>query len=333
MEKKDTRDIILLTVLSFILSCFSVGSLVFTFPLLLLSKRYPKKITDTACVAVMVLAAGKQLYTSRDVLMNSLTYFFVGNNLFIPFALILGAMVWMHTKGEDVVKRLIYTIVPTLVLFILFAVVYTISPQSAQGVLSTYREIFVALFSEIFQLSSEALNTMFDMVLEMMLSLVIPLVFINIVVVHYLYEASKNGNDVNFDKKIINFSLPYSFIYAFLGLWTIMLLKRFVSIPMSVNVIVNNLALLVTLFYGMQGFSIILYNLRRKGSTLSGTRMMGFLILSMILLPGINAILVLALVGVGVVNTWIELRKPFKESLIWRLFSIRTLSTSVKRVM
>ena len=316
MEKKDTRDIILLTVLSFILSCFSVGSLVFTFPLLLLSKRYPKKITDTACVAVMVLAAGKQLYTSRDVLMNSLTYFFVGNNLFIPFALILGAMVWMHTKGEDVVKRLIYTIVPTLVLFILFAVVYTISPQSAEGVLSTYREIFVALFSEIFQLSSEALNTMFDMVLEMMLSLVIPLVFINIVVVHYLYEASKNGNDVNFDKKIINFSLPYSFIYAFLGLWTIMLLKRFVSIPMSVNVIVNNLALLVTLFYGMQGFSIILYNLRRKGSTLSGTRMMGFLILSMILLPGINAILVLALVGVGVVNTWIELRKPFKESLI-----------------
>ena len=333
MEKKDTRDIILLTVLSFILSCFSVGSLVFTFPLLLLSKRYPKKITDTACVAVMVLAAGKQLYTSRDVLMNSLTYFFVGNNLFIPFALILGAMVWMHTKGEDVVKRLIYTIVPTLVLFILFAVVYTISPQSAEGVLSTYREIFVALFSEIFQLSNEALNTMFDMVLEMMLSLVIPLVFINIVVVHYLYEASKNGNDVNFDKKIINFSLPYSFIYAFLGLWTIMLLKRFVSIPMSVNVIVNNLALLVTLFYGMQGFSIILYNLRRKGSTLSGTRMMGFLILSMILLPGINAILVLALVGVGVVNTWIELRKPFKESLIWRLFSIRTLSTSVKRVM
>ena len=316
MEKKDTRDIILLTVLSFILSCFSVGSLVFTFPLLLLSKRYPKKITDTACVAVMVLAAGKQLYTSRDVLMNSLTYFFVGNNLFIPFALILGAMVWMHTKGEDVVKRLIYTIVPTLVLFILFAVVYTISPQSAEGVLSTYREIFVALFSEIFQLSNEALNTMFDMVLEMMLSLVIPLVFINIVVVHYLYEASKNGNDVNFDKKIINFSLPYSFIYAFLGLWTIMLLKRFVSIPMSVNVIVNNLALLVTLFYGMQGFSIILYNLRRKGITLSGTRMMGFLILSMILLPGINAILVLALVGVGVVNTWIELRKPFKESLI-----------------
>ena len=316
MEKKDTRDIILLTVLSFILSCFSVGSLVFTFPLLLLSKRYPKKVTDTACVAVMVLAAGKQLFTSRDVLMNSLTYFFVGNNLFIPFALILGAMVWMHTKGEDVVKRLIYTIVPTLVLFILFAVVYTISPQSAEGVLSTYREIFVALFSEIFQLSNEALNTMFDMVLEMMLSLVIPLVFINIVVVHYLYEASKNGNDVNFDKKIINFSLPYSFIYAFLGLWTIMLLKRFVSIPMSVNVIVNNLALLVTLFYGMQGFSIILYNLRRKGSTLSGTRMMGFLILSMILLPGINAILVLALVGVGVVNTWIELRKPFKESLI-----------------
>lgn len=316
MEKKDTRDIILLTVLSFILSCFSVGSLVFTFPLLLLSKRYPKKVTDTACVAVMVLAAGKQLFTSKDVLMNSLTYFFVGNNLFIPFALILGAMVWMHTKGEDVVKRLIYTIVPTLVLFVLFAVIYTILPQSAEGVLSTYREIFVTLFSEIFQLSNEALNTMFDMVLEMMLSLVIPLVFINIVVVHYLFEASKNGNDVNFDKKIINFSLPYYFIYTFLGLWTIMLLKRFVSIPMSVNVIVNNLALLVTLFYGMQGFSIILYNLRRKGSTLSGTRMMAFLILSMVLLPGINAVLVLALIGVGVVNTWIELRKPFKESLI-----------------
>lgn len=311
MEKKETRDYILLIALSFFLSVFSVGSLVFTLPLLFLSKRYPKKATDTACVAVMVLTAGKQLFTSRDVLMNSLTYFFVGNNLFIPFALILGAMVWVNSKGMEVVKRLLFTMLPAFILFVLFAVIYTIFPQAAMAVKDTYREIFVSLFTQIFQMSSETISLMFDIVLELMLSIVMPLIFLNIVIVHYYFEAFSHKLDENFDKKVSSFTLPEVFIYFFLGLWTIMLLKRFVDIPGSVNVVINNLALTCTLFYGIQGFSIILYNLKRKGSMISGIKLMGFLILLMMLLPGINMILIFALIGVGVLNTWIELRKPF----------------------
>ena len=57
--------------------------------------------------------------------------------------------------------------------------------------------------------------------------------------------------------------------------------------------------------------SILLYNLRRKGSNISGIKLMGLLIILMMLLPGINMILIFALIGVGVLNTWIELRKPF----------------------
>ena len=311
MEKKETRDYILLIALSFFLSVFSVGSLVFTLPLLFLSKRYPRKATDTACVAVMVLTAGKQLFTSRDVLMNSLTYFFVGNNLFIPFALILGAMVWVNSKGMEVVKRLLFTMLPAFILFVLFAVIYTIFPQAAMAVKDTYREIFVSLFTQIFQMSSETMSLMFDIVLELMLSIVMPLIFLNILVVHYYFEAFSHRQDENFEKKVSSFTLPEVFIYIFLSLWTIMLLKRFVDIPGSVNVVINNLALTCTLFYGIQGFSIILYNLKRKGSLISGIKLMGFLILLMMLLPGINMILIFALIGVGVLNTWIELRKPF----------------------
>ena len=311
MEKKETRDYILLIALSFFLSIFSFGSLVFTLPLLFLSTRYPRKATDTACVAVMVLTAGKQLFMSRDLLMNSLTYFFVGNNLFIPFALILGAMVWVNSKGMEVVKRLLFTMLPAFILFVLFAVIYTIFPQAAMAVKDTYREIFVSLFTQIFQMSSETMSLMFDIVLELMLSIVMPLIFLNIVVVHYYFEAFSHRQDENFEKKVSSFTLPEVFIYFFLGLWTIMLLKRFVDIPGSVNVVINNAALTCTLFYGIQGFSIILYNLKRKGSLISGIKLMGFLILLMMLLPGINMILIFALIGVGVLNTWIELRKPF----------------------
>ena len=311
MEKKETRDYILLIALSFFLSIFSFGSLVFTLPLLFLSTRYPRKATDTACVAVMVLTAGKQLFMSRDLLMNSLTYFFAGNNLFIPFSLILGAIVWVNTKGKECVKRLLLTMLPALILFLLFVGLYTIFPQTAETVKESYREIFVALFTQIFKMSTESISTMFDIVLELMLSIVLPLVFLNIVVVHYYFESFTHRLDESFDKKVISFNLPEVFIYFFLGLWTIMLFKRFVSIPMSVNVLLNNLTLTCTLFYGLQGFSILLYNLRRKGSAISGIKLMGLLIILMMLLPGINVILVLALIGVGVLNTWIELRKPF----------------------
>ena len=311
MEKKETRDYILLIALSFFLSIFSVGSLVFTLPLLFLSKRYQKKATDTACVAVMVLTAGKQLFTSRDVLMNSLTYFFMGNNLFIPFALILGAMVWVNCKGMDSVKRLLLTMIPAFLLFVLLAVIYTIFPQAAMAVKDTYREIFVSLFTQIFQMSSETMTLMFDVVLELILSMVLPLIFINIVVVHYYFEAFSHKQDEAFENKVSSFTLPEVFIYFFLGLWSMMLLKRFVDIPMSVNVLINNLTLTCTLFYGLQGFSIILYNLKKKGSYISGIKLMGLLIILMMILPGINMILLFALIGVGVLNTWIELRKPF----------------------
>ncbi len=309
MDKKEARDILFMTVLSFILSMFSIGSLFFTLPLLLLSKRYPKRSTDTACVAVLVLAVGKQLFDSRSILMNSLTYLFVGNNLFIPVSLILGAMVWVHTKGMDVMKRMLLSIIPSFAFFLILSAVYLALPEDASYVVSGYREVFTALMSGLLDVSSEVLDMTFDIMLEMMLSIAVPLVFINMMAVHFISESGAHRFDEGFDEKLSRFSTGDKFIYAFLACWTLMLLKQFLSLGTALSVIINNVTLTLTLCYAVQGFAIMLYNMRKRGSRIRGSKLLGFLFLAVFFLPGINAVLIIALPLTGVLENWIRMRK------------------------
>lgn len=309
MDKKKAGDVIFMTALSFLLSLLSVGSLFFTLPLLFLSKRYPKRCTDTACVAVLVLAVGKQLFDSRSILMNSLTSLFVGNNLFIPVSLILGALVWVHTNGMDAPKRMIASVLPSFVLFLLLTAVYLALPEDAAYVVNAYREVFTSLMSGLLNVSDEVLNMTFDIMLEMMLSIALPLVFINLCTVHFIFESGVHRFDEGFDERLSRFDLGDNFIYVFLALWSVMLLKQFVSMGTALSCIINNVTLTVTLLYAVQGFAIILYNMRKKGSRTRGSKLLGFIFLAVFLFPGINAVLIMALPLTGVLETWIRMRK------------------------
>ena len=309
MEKKEIRDVLIMSIAGFILSMFSIGSLFFTLPLLLLSKRYPKRSTDTACVAVLVLAVGKQLFDSRSILMNSLTYLFVGNNLFIPVSLILGAMVWVHTKGMDAFKRMLFSVLPSFVLFLILGAVYLALPENGQSVVNAYREIYTSLMSAFVDADSAVLNMTFDIMLELLLSIAIPLVFINLCTVHFIFEAGAHRFDEEFDERLSRFTAGDRFIYAFLASWTVMLIKQFVSFGEFANLLINNITLTLTLVYAVQGFAIVLYAIRRKGMKIRGSKLLGFLFLAIFLLPGINAVLIIALPLTGVLENWIRMRK------------------------
>ena len=96
LEKGDVLRVAANVVIAFILHELPIGSLFFTLPLLMLDKRYPKKITDTACVAALVLVLGRNILYNLDILNQSLTWVFIMVNMFIPLSLVLCAVVCVN---------------------------------------------------------------------------------------------------------------------------------------------------------------------------------------------------------------------------------------------
>ena len=69
-------------------------------------------------------------------------------------------------------------------------------------------------------------------------------------------------------------------------------------------------AICTILVYFLQGFAIVDYRLWRRGGRMTSFRLAGWLLLILILVQVLNAILVFGLALLGVLENWINLRKP-----------------------
>ncbi len=308
-------EVIVMIVISFVLSLLPVGDIVFTFPLLMLSKRYPKKTTDTACVAVMVLVMLRTLWTNREVLSEPLTWVFSLVSLFIPFSLILGALVYVNAKRGMPVRSILYSSVPAFAMFFAIGIIFTLAPDLAAGVYNSYKAPVTQMLDELFGSLGIDSSVLFAATTSVILSTVIALVTVVNAVIFFLYEAADCRFSESFDIKISHLAVPSSFVYAFLGLWALMLVKYFVDLPTLPALLINNAAFVCTALYAAQGFAIIYFNLRKRGVRMRATRVFGFFVIIMLLLPGLNFIILLALPILGVLETWITLRKNEEEGV------------------
>ncbi len=309
MSKGNTKDFIISIVISFLLYLIPMGSIFFTFPLLLLNKRCPKRLTDTACVAVLVLVLARDLYLVRASLGSSLTWALLTVSLFIPVSLILSAVVWVNSERMDTLKRLMLSILPSIVMFFAIGLWFLLSPSTADSVMEAFKVTYSALMAELLSFSPELMDAIFSILVELTLSMVICLVLLNVVVVTFLAEAASHRFMAYFDERISLFKLPDNLIFAFLASWALILVKRFVDFPYAASILVNNACFVITLLYAMQGFAIAYFNLRKRKSTLSSARFFSFLLLFTLLLPVLNIIICLGMPLLGVVETWLNLRK------------------------
>lgn len=309
MEKGKYRDPVLMAAASFILYLIPIGNLFFVFPLLLLSKRYPKRTTDTACVAVLVLVLSRMLWLYRASLGDALTWAFIAVSLFVPASLISGAVIWVHRKRNELVWDLLLTIVPSLVMFFAIEVWFLLSPETAGAVYSSFESVYAAVVGDIFSSMGASFSDVFYILLILVLSLTAGSILLNLALIIFFFEAGAHHYSADFDLRTSLFRVPEGFIYAFLGLWALMLLKRFVTFPPSVSLIVNNLAVVSAVVYAMQGYAIVYFNLRKRGMRMRSTRFFGLVFMIMLLLPGVNVLLTFALPILGVCENWVVLRK------------------------
>lgn len=312
---KGFYEVFFATAGSFLLSLFPVGDIVFTFPLLLLSKRYPKKTTDTACVAVMVLVILRTLWQTREAAFEPLTWVFNLVTLFYPLSLILGAMVYVNAKRGMPIRSLILSTVPAFAMFFVIGVIFLLRSDLATGVYNAYEATVTGVLDEMFGSLGLDSSMLFALSTSVILSIAIAIVMTVNAVVFFLYEGATCRNSEDFNFKISRLVLPANFVYVFLGLWTLMLVKYFVDLPTFLALLINNATFSITALYAAVGFAIIYFNLRKRGSRMRVTRLFGLIVILLILLPGLNFVILIALPILGVLETWITLRKNEDEGV------------------
>ena len=303
---KDTKTLLTLSVVSFILSNFSIGSLVFTLPLLFIYKRYPERNADTACVAVMVLVLAQTLYDFIKMSDGNLTYLFVLVMLYIPISLMLGAVVWGKTKGVELDKRLFLLLLAPLGVFLIFVVLFVLDKDGALLVSNNYSLMTKELLSQMMGLDST--EDIYFVVEYLVLSCIVFIAYMNILFVSYISSLflQKDVNYFNF--RIATFKVSYKYLNVFLTLLALFIVSYVISFPMSIRLIINNATLCFASLYFVQGIAILYFKIRKAGSNMNSSRLLPLGVL-FLLLPGINTFIFLAFTIIGFAENWIKIRK------------------------
>ena len=310
LEKGDLIRVGLSVICAFILHEIPVGSMFFVLPLLMLDKRYPKKITDTACVAALVLVLLRNILFSMDILNQSLTWVFIMVNMFIPLSLVLCAVVWVNKDdAESIFLRMVYSFIPAVILFAAYGIFFAVFSDMASVVAAGYTEMINAILAPLFASAGVDTDIFAFLVMLTIVSMLLPFLFMNLYGIVYIYEAITHPGSEEFERKVMNFRIPDFFIYIFLGLWALVLLFYFVAVPQWVSVPVLGFAVVSMLLYFVQGFAIACYNVRMRKPDMTSFRLASWLMLILIIFQVVNLILVLGLSFAGVLENWVNLRK------------------------
>ena len=314
MEKKGSalialRDTAIAAVVSFFFFYLGFGQFIFVFPLLLLSTHFGKGVSGIAIVIETVLVS---LYLYFTRIPGPLSLPLMLFEMYIPLSLLAAGATWLVSERKSMGMRLFWALVPATLFFIILAVYLEQDPALLDMIVRYYQDAFEAIlgpFLNVDLIGADVWAFVCRMILLVIVSMLIPLVFCFVCATCFTFESVLHSRESDWEDKVAHFELDGRVIWIFLALWLLVLLTRFVSIPPIAGIALFNITLSYTIVYAIQGFSVLYYNLRKRGRRLKSYTL--FLILAAIALfvPGINIILVIALPLVGVVETFFELRK------------------------
>ena len=107
----------------------------------------------------------------------------------------------------------------------------------------------------------------------------------------------------------MRFSYPGDAVWGFIVSWALVLLLRFVSVPVAVPVIALNVAGIWTVLYAIQGFTVVFARVRKHSRNVRSMTVFIIVLFAGTLIPGINFIVVLGLPLIGVLETFFDLKK------------------------
>ena len=303
------RDGAVAVIVSFFFFYLGFGEFIFVFPLLLLSTRFKKKVSS---LAILVEAFIVVFYTYLNRAEGELSLLLMLFELYIPLSLLAAGMTWLISEGKRIGIRLLLALLPSILFFIILYVFLEQEPALLDSFLILAEDVFEALLSPFINfgaMDGTLVSFIIETILLVIASLIIPLVLCFVCATCFSFESVLHSRESDWEDRVARLELDGRAIWIFLALWVLVLLFRFISVPTIAVVALFNVTLSYTILYAVQGFSVLYYNMRKKGRKLKSYTLFLILLAIALFIPGINFIIVLGLPLIGVLETFIELRR------------------------
>ena len=303
------RDGAVAVVVSFFFFYLGFGEFIFVFPLLLLSIRFKKRVS---ALAILVEAFIVVFYTYLNRAEGELSLLLMLFELYIPLSLLAAGMTWLISEGKRIGIRLLLALLPSILFFIILYVFLEQEPALLDSFLTLAEDVFEALLSPFINfgaMDGTLVSFIIETILLVIASLIIPLVLCFVCATCFSFESVLHSRESDWEDRVARLELDGRAIWIFLALWVLVLLFRFISVPTIAVVALFNVTLSYTILYAVQGFSVLYYNMRKKGRKLKSYTLFLILLAIALFIPGINFIIVLGLPLIGVLETFIELRR------------------------
>lgn len=296
-------------VLAIGLSRLPIANFFYTLPLLFVGGMVRNKKEMTLSFAISLIAIVALVYleclNSGDL---QLALFVV--SLLIPVGIGLGSLCWYLLDQYTYKIRFI----ASSVIVGLVSLAFLLFLGSDNSSFVSFVDEMVVLYSQVLATDLEVNTSIIVQVMTLSLKLMlVPLMVLLMGVIELLSEALMHKSDESWQDKIANIKVLNDFVWVFLVAFFAALGCSWLKAPETLTIVVWNLALISAIVYGIQGYAILLFVIRKKTKNLKASKLVINMFIFM-LIPGLNIAVIVGLPLLGVLETWITFRKPNKEN-------------------
>ena len=257
-------EAVLLLAASLVLYRMDLAMLVFPAPLLLFSIHGGRKAASGLVAAGFVLAVITDLVSvgvpsGRE----SMVFFLI--SMFIPLSLSAAGIIWLGTEGRGLLPRLFLTMAPALAFAAVLAVFIGTDRAILETVVSLFQDAFVAMLGPVMSAVFPGVDVGFIAYVALLAaaSLIFPVLLCGICAGCFIFESVLHSRESMWEEAVMRFSYPGDAVWGFIVSWALVLLLRFVSVPVAVPVIALNVAGIWTVLYAIQGFTVVFARVRK----------------------------------------------------------------------
>lgn len=301
----------LLLLLSLVMAEVGLASLIAVTPLLFFSIRHGRIGASILIAGAFILELVIAGFRGGAFGAGKLGAAVLMIEMFIPLSLSAAGIVWLSTKGMSVMKRLFMTLLPSLVLALACVAFFYSDRALLTDLQLLFEDAFAALVGPVLELILPGvdMSLIAYVALLSVVSLVLPVILCGICASCFIYETVLHSRESDWEEKVMCLEYNPDAVWGFIVSWALVLLLRFVSAPLLLEIAVLNVAGIWTVVYAVQGFSVVFARLRRRSAAMRSMTLLIIVIVLTVLLPGINFIILIGLPLIGVLESFFDLKK------------------------
>ncbi len=311
-KKSGVKDAIVCLLLSTLMYKLSLSTFLFASPLMLYKVKHSRK------KAMLLIGLEALIVLSLELITNwkafdsniSVAVFIIG--LIMPMSLLVAGATWLYTDKQKLEARIFLSLIPIFAVAVVSLVWFAVDRTLFNSLYEYYENAFAGNLGDLLGKLFTGIDSdvIFSALSSAILSLIFPGFTLAVCATSFIYETGLHSREDDWENRVQRFEFPADFVWFFIASLALLLLSYFVSaVPLWLMVLIMNATGLFTVFYAIQGFTVIYSFFKKRMKNLKSMTLFIILFIIALVVPGINFIVVFGLPLLGLLESFFDLKK------------------------